>query len=93
MKPIEFPVILQDPSKIDIPQQYLHLFEVNQPLMVIILVPNGQDEKAIFLQLSKNDHETTAPNVKKRGFGSMKGLITYMADDFDEPLEDFKEYM
>jgi len=25
-------------------------------------------------------------------FGSMKGKIT-IADDFDEPLEDFKEYM
>ena len=26
-------------------------------------------------------------------FGSGKGLILYMAPDFDEPLEDFKEYM
>ncbi len=26
-------------------------------------------------------------------FGSAKGLITYIADDFDAPLEDFKEYM
>ncbi|MEI6090778.1 MAG: DUF2281 domain-containing protein [bacterium] len=26
------------------------------------------------------------------GFGSLKGLIK-IADDFDEPLEDFKEYM
>ncbi|MBK1986759.1 type II toxin-antitoxin system Phd/YefM family antitoxin [Sphaerospermopsis aphanizomenoides BCCUSP55] len=25
-------------------------------------------------------------------FGSAKGMVT-MADDFDEPLEDFKEYM
>jgi hypothetical protein len=30
---------------------------------------------------------------KDRGFGSMKGLVVYIADDFDEPLEDFKEYM
>ena len=29
---------------------------------------------------------------RKRQFGSAKGLIT-MAPDFDEPLEDFKEYM
>ena len=27
------------------------------------------------------------------GFGSMKDLIEYMAPDFDEPLEDFKDYM
>jgi hypothetical protein len=26
------------------------------------------------------------------GFGSLKGLIK-IADDFDEPLEDFKEYI
>lgn len=29
---------------------------------------------------------------KKRKFGSAKGMIT-MSDDFDEPLEDFKDYM
>lgn len=30
---------------------------------------------------------------KDRLFGSMPGLVTYISDDFDEPLEDFKEYM
>lgn len=29
----------------------------------------------------------------KPGFGGGKGFILYMADDFDEPLEDFKDYM
>jgi antitoxin (DNA-binding transcriptional repressor) of toxin-antitoxin stability system len=29
---------------------------------------------------------------RKRQFGSAKGLIS-MAPDFDEPLEEFKEYM
>jgi hypothetical protein len=29
---------------------------------------------------------------EKRQFGVFKGKIT-MSDDFDEPLEDFKEYM
>lgn len=29
---------------------------------------------------------------RKRQFGSAKGMIT-LADDFDEPLDDFKEYM
>ncbi len=28
-----------------------------------------------------------------RTFGTMPGLITYMADDFDAPLADFDEYM
>lgn len=30
---------------------------------------------------------------KERCFGSMKGLVINVADDFDQPLEDFKEYM
>lgn len=29
----------------------------------------------------------------KRQFGCMKGLVISMADDFDAPLHDFKEYM
>jgi len=29
---------------------------------------------------------------KRRHFGSAKGLI-HIADDFDEPLEDFRDYM
>jgi prevent-host-death family protein len=29
---------------------------------------------------------------KKRKFGTAKGLIK-MADDFDQPIDDFKEYM
>ena len=32
------------------------------------------------------------PSEKKSNFGSAKGLIV-MSDDFNEPLEDFKEYM
>lgn len=30
---------------------------------------------------------------KERKFGSMKGLVKHIADDFDAPLEDFKDYM
>jgi len=30
---------------------------------------------------------------KNRKLGTMPGLITYMAPDFDEPLDDFKDYM
>lgn len=34
----------------------------------------------------------TAPKPRPQ-FGSAKGLILYMAPDFDAPLEDFKDYM
>lgn len=30
---------------------------------------------------------------KKRVIGLRAGSLKYMADDFDEPLEDFKDYM
>ncbi|SOD99577.1 type II toxin-antitoxin system prevent-host-death family antitoxin [Spirosoma fluviale] len=29
----------------------------------------------------------------KPSFGSAKGLVTFMADDFDAPLNDFNDYM
>ena len=37
--------------------------------------------------------KTDKPNKKEREFGSMKGLVKKIADDFDAPLEDFKDYM
>ncbi len=34
------------------------------------------------------------PNARKRRkIGNAKGLILFMADDFDEPLDDFRDYM
>ncbi len=30
---------------------------------------------------------------KKRKAGTLKGFLVYMADDFNAPLDDFKEYM
>lgn len=38
---------------------------------------------------SKSQSET---NIKERKFGCAKGLFE-MHEDFDEPLDDFKEYM
>lgn len=37
--------------------------------------------------------KTENPERKKRKFGSMKGLVKNIADDFNQPLEDFKDYM
>ena len=31
--------------------------------------------------------------LKERPIGSMEGMLVYMADDFDAPLDDFKDYM
>ena len=56
-------------------------------------------QKAIFEWLSTNKKLQTEENnqtEEKRiplKFGAGKHLITFVADDFDEPLEDFEEYM
>ena len=31
--------------------------------------------------------------VQQRRFGVAEGTVSYIADDFDAPLEDFKDYM
>lgn len=46
-------------------------------------------ESLKLIELEKNE----GAQKPKRRFGSMKGLVEYIAEDFDEPLEDFKEYM
>ncbi len=50
------------------------------------------------LQKLKNEVEKTLAENKnnpkeKRIFGRMQGFVKYMSDDFNEPLEDFKDYM
>ena len=35
----------------------------------------------------------TPTKRKPRQLGTLKGTVLYMAPDFDEPLDDFKEYM
>lgn len=48
----------------------------------------------------ENDHLIEKSQLSKNGqkkkpleFGCMKGLVLYIADDFDAPLDDFEDYM
>ena len=41
------------------------------------------------IRVEKNEK----PKRKDRKFGSMKGLVKHISDDFVTPLEDFKDYM
>ena len=43
---------------------------------------------ALFL-LAKNKTESS----KKSGFGALKNKISFIAPDFDAPIDDFAEYM
>ena len=40
----------------------------------------------------KKNIDINLENLPERGFGCMKGMFK-MSPDFDEPLEDFKDYM
>lgn len=57
----------------------------------------GVYDEASILQAFKNFIQSyqIKPKSKpmQRQLGGAEGLVTYMADDFDEPLEDFKDYM
>lgn len=58
----------------------------------IALLPDSlKDEVSDFVAfLTEKQKKESQP--KKRKLGAAKGLII-MAPDFDEPLEDFKDYM
>lgn len=59
--------------------------EGDRPVLKIIRILNADEPSVLF----RRDQQVTKP---RRQRGSAKGLIS-MSDDFDEPLEDFAEYM
>lgn len=65
-----------------------------ETLTVTILEPKAKKllEDLANLNLIKVQ-EIEKPKRKPRTFGSMKGLVVHIADDFDAPLEDFEDYM
>ena len=63
-----------------------------QLLTQINTLPTEQKKQvADFVQFLKYQRKTKR-KIKERKFGYAKGFFK-MADDFDEPLDDFKEYM
>jgi hypothetical protein len=69
-------------------------FMINETILEKVkkFPPQYQKEVEDFIEFI--EEKKIAPVVKKpREFGSLKGFLIYMADDFDAPLEDFKDYM
>jgi Protein of unknown function (DUF2281) len=57
-------------------------------------LPDTLDDMEVFVTFTKTITSTTLSLPKpKRIFGIGKGSITYMSADFDEPLDDLKDYM
>jgi antitoxin (DNA-binding transcriptional repressor) of toxin-antitoxin stability system len=72
--------------------QHVDLDEAKSRLPDLITAAiNGED---IYIDTDDQRAVQLVPVVqpKRRQFGSAKGLI-WMAEDFDAPLEDFKDYM
>ncbi len=46
----------------------------------------------IFFKFSESQ-KTVSPKSRKKGFGCLKDIPCKMSPDFDEPLEEFAEYM
>jgi hypothetical protein len=62
--------------------------EVPKNRRLVINVPSEIPSGSVVLTLTPTIKEP----LKERVFGCAKGQFV-MADDFDEPLEDFKDYM
>jgi ferritin len=46
-----------------------------------------------FLKAKHGKPQINTVKEPKSAYGSAKGLVKYISDDFNEPLDDFKEYM
>lgn len=65
---------------------------IERVISLFELFPKDQYELAVIPEKeSKVNEEKDGMVSLKRG--SANNIITYIAKDFDEPLEDFKEYM
>lgn len=59
-------------------------------------LPDGDKkrlEKIVDTLLKEAKEHLNSGEKKERQFGGLKGAFGELPDDFDEPLEDFKDYM
>jgi hypothetical protein len=69
----------------------------NYILKKIIALPSELQKEVIdfidFLELKVKKNKIISEPKNKRKAGFAKGTFQNMSDDFDKPLDDFKEYM
>jgi predicted DNA-binding antitoxin AbrB/MazE fold protein len=54
--------------------------------------PGLAEHELVEVEIKRKPQAETAPSGQ-RVFGAARGIIKRMSDDFDEPLDDFREYM
>jgi len=59
---------------------------------LIIDVPREVPTGSVILTFTPREAQAKEQPQERKGYGCLKGKI-WMADDFDAPLEDFKDYM
>ena len=72
------------------------MFQDSQILKLFKNLPKDKQTEVIDFMEWLNTKKEKVPVITKEPkfhFGCMKGLLLHMSDDFDEPLEDFAEYM
>lgn len=73
---------------------HINLEEAQTRLPDLIAAANRGEEVVIMSEGQPAVRLVPAEPVQPRPrFGSARGKILFMADDFDEPLEDFRDYM
>ncbi len=61
-------------------------------LRAIDQLPEARLEQLLESIKQEKDTNEEEKNMGKLRFGALKGGLVYMSPDFDEPLEDFKDY-
>ena len=51
------------------------------------------DDRRRLLERLEQDDDVSTPKNQVRRAGTLKGTVKYMAADFDDPLDEFREYM
>jgi hypothetical protein len=59
----------------------------------ITLLEPPPTEEAVEVLVTFTQNQSIADKPKQPVFGYSKGLVRYMAPDFDAPLDELKEYM
>ncbi len=63
-----------------------------EELLTLVRQLSEAKKKQLQAELEKSLNQPSENQESLRPFGVLKGKV-WMADDFDEPLDDFKEYM
>ena len=49
------------------------------------------DDRRLLLERLEDDEELSSPKTPVRRAGTLKGTVTYMAPDFDAPLDELRD--